>query len=69
MCGIAGYFYFSRKRSTCAQLVDMSSQIAHRGPDDEGFVFIDTLKSGSPFHSYDSVISAQELKKKSLLPI
>jgi asparagine synthase (glutamine-hydrolysing) len=48
MCGIAGYFFFSEKRNNCDTIREMSAEIAHRGPDDEGFVFIDTLNPAKP---------------------
>lgn len=42
MCGIAGYFTFSRRFYGADTIQRMSAEIAHRGPDDEGYVLIDT---------------------------
>ena len=39
MCGIAGYS-LSTPINTAYQLEQLSQAIAHRGPDDEGFVLI-----------------------------
>jgi len=37
MCGIAGKIYFGEGKVNLQELGPMSSKIAHRGPDDEGF--------------------------------
>lgn len=63
MCGIAGYFFFKEKKSSADTLCRMSAEIAHRGPDDEGFVFIDTLQSSRPFVQRASSISDASLQK------
>ncbi len=40
MCGIVGYFVFPEPRNECKTITEMSREIYHRGPDDEGFAFI-----------------------------
>ncbi len=44
MCGIFGYFSFDGRTIDSSNLLNMSSSIDHRGPDDEGFLFIDSVK-------------------------
>lgn len=41
MCGITGYFSPHRQESSSDKIVNMTQLIRHRGPDDEGYVFID----------------------------
>jgi asparagine synthase (glutamine-hydrolysing) len=64
MCGIAGYFFFSKKRNTCGTIRKMSAEIAHRGPDDEGFVFIDTQAQERTFLELASNDSDKVIKEK-----
>ncbi|MEN8153014.1 MAG: asparagine synthase (glutamine-hydrolyzing) [Acidobacteriota bacterium] len=45
MCGITGYWFFKDYGTDPGTLEKMSKVIAHRGPDDEGFVLINTEKS------------------------
>ncbi|HET6243563.1 MAG: asparagine synthase (glutamine-hydrolyzing) [Bacteroidetes bacterium] len=50
MCGIAGIVNLNRSVNVSKSLKQMTSTIAHRGPDDEGFVFFssnETSKAGS----------------------
>ncbi len=44
MCGIAGYLSFNSPTDDTRTLLCMSRAIAHRGPDDEGFVLIDPAR-------------------------
>lgn len=39
MCGISGVFSLDERRVLNADVVAMTSEIRHRGPDDEGYVF------------------------------
>ena len=64
MCGIAGYFYFYDKKDNSDVIKDMSKVIAHRGSDDEGFVFIDTMSVNKKFLNLSSNISDPEIKLK-----
>jgi asparagine synthetase B (glutamine-hydrolysing) len=51
MCGICGVFNFDRRREVQRSwLENMDRQIAHRGPDDDGFPasIIDRRKMGFP---------------------
>ncbi len=45
MCGIAGYFTPTRLREEGRSLHAMAEQLAHRGPDDEGYVAFDTRRT------------------------
>lgn len=45
MCGIAGVIDLDRKPVEPALLLAMNQAIAHRGPDDEGYVLIDQVSS------------------------
>lgn len=47
MCGIAGYVECGGVRGDSERLAQMASSIAHRGPDDEGFLLVE---SGSGKH-------------------
>lgn len=60
MCGISGYFVNDTAESA-QTLCAMSDAIFHRGPDDEGFVFINK-KTGSAA-TYSSARSPAEIKK------
>jgi asparagine synthase (glutamine-hydrolysing) len=42
MCGIAGYILRDGSEKDPDILVRMTRKLRHRGPDDEGFAFIDT---------------------------
>ncbi len=44
MCGIAGYILFDSFKENSISISEMSKEIAHRGPDDEGFVLINSKK-------------------------
>lgn len=41
MCGIAGYVNRGKREESGGRLARMSASIAHRGPDDEGFLLVD----------------------------
>jgi asparagine synthase (glutamine-hydrolysing) len=42
MCGIGGVFHLSGKQVNTDLLLEMNQKIRHRGPDDEGILFINT---------------------------
>jgi asparagine synthase (glutamine-hydrolysing) len=42
MCGITGHYSIDKYESNSNQIVEMTNLIQHRGPDDEGYAFIDT---------------------------
>ncbi|KPQ40931.1 MAG: asparagine synthetase B [Candidatus Methanoperedens nitroreducens] len=42
MCGITGYYSPKKSELMANRIVNMTDLIRHRGPDDEGYVFIDT---------------------------
>ncbi len=46
MCGIVGVFNLNRKPFLLSQLVDMTNELSHRGPDDEGFYVKDHIALG-----------------------
>lgn len=46
MCGIAGKIYFDKRIVKEEELMDMSSKIIHRGPDDEGIFISDDKRVG-----------------------
>ncbi len=58
MCGIAGYF-LTKPMTLASTLMAMSSSIRHRGPDDEGFVFVSI--SNKKYQTYSSRISPSEV--------
>ncbi len=62
MCGIAGYWNYRHQIRSTDMIAGMSREIAHRGPDDEGYVLIDTTKG----HSLDLSAnhSHPEIKQK-----
>lgn len=45
MCGITGYYSPNKYESKTSIIVEMTELIKHRGPDDEGYVFIDTFNN------------------------
>lgn len=62
MCGIAGILSLGKERIDQNELLKMSSAIKHRGPDDEGYVLIDSKsKSWKVFSGQDSI---GEIKSK-----
>lgn len=62
MCGIAGYWFYHRQINTTGMILDMSREIAHRGPDDEGYVLIDNRRGHSMDLSGDR--SQPEIRRK-----
>lgn len=46
MCGISGILLFNRENDLKGDIKKMCDSLSHRGPDDEGFVFLNT--SGRP---------------------
>lgn len=62
MCGISGFFLFKEQRDLSNQLAIMSDAIRHRGPDDEGFVFVN-IDSGHA-ETYSSSRSPASVAKR-----
>lgn len=62
MCGIAGYFHPNTARADTSLADRMLQSIAHRGPDDQGLMFLD-VDSGK---AYDCATpySAMEMREK-----
>jgi asparagine synthase (glutamine-hydrolysing) len=64
MCGIAGYWYYNRQINSTGKILKMSSEIVHRGPDDEGYVLIDNrrgqIRDLSGNRSHPEIISTRE---------
>jgi asparagine synthase (glutamine-hydrolysing) len=54
MCGITGYF-LAKAKPGVSPVVKMSAAIAHRGPDDEGFLLADVLACRA--HTFSSIRS------------
>lgn len=52
MCGICGYYSFNKEIST-KNILEMNKAIQHRGPDDEGFWFLNK-NQGKSFSGIDS---------------
>ena len=62
MCGIAGIYSFMRDLKIDINLLqEMTQRIRHRGPNDEGFMLIDSRDGG--FRSFCGSDSAQAVKK------
>lgn len=61
MCGITGYFLAEARRST-SPIVKMSAAIAHRGPDDEGFLLADV--PAGRVHTFSSVRSPSVIQNQ-----
>lgn len=60
MCGIAGIFTSTPEQFDTESLVAISKSIAHRGPNDEGFLLVDTERKVSRhFHSDTNAASIQ----------
>jgi asparagine synthase (glutamine-hydrolysing) len=60
MCGILGWWKSSGTRVEAKSILRLTDKIAHRGPDDEGYIFINrTTKRISQFHG---PISPGEIK-------
>jgi asparagine synthase (glutamine-hydrolysing) len=62
MCGIAGIIDFDHGPVAPQALLAMNRVIAHRGPDDEGYVLIDRL--GSRFREYSGLGSSEGLRER-----
>jgi asparagine synthase (glutamine-hydrolysing) len=60
MCGIAGIIDLENKPIAPGLLLAMNREIAHRGPDDEGYVLIDRLESR--FKAYSGTSSPPGIK-------
>jgi asparagine synthase (glutamine-hydrolysing) len=59
MCGIAGIVEFGQNPIEPGQLLDMSSAMAHRGPDDEGYVLVDPI--AARYQSFSGPTSPREI--------
>src|SRR5262249_6046405 len=62
MCGIAGIIDLNRKPVEPALLLAMNQAIAHRGPDDEGYVLID--QAVSRLHHYSGETSPRDIRNR-----
>jgi asparagine synthase (glutamine-hydrolysing) len=49
MCGIVGLWHFDRQPINSAALQQATTLLRHRGPDDEGYLLVDTA-TGCPSH-------------------
>ncbi len=49
MCGIVGLWHFDRKPLEPLALQEATTLLRHRGPDDEGYLLVDTT-TGCPAH-------------------
>ena len=57
MCGIAGIYFFDRKKTTQDLVSRMTNAMAHRGPDADGFFTEDNITLG---HRRLSIIDLSE---------
>ncbi len=62
MCGIAGIVDVEGGFISPAHLVDMNEVLAHRGPDDEGYVLIDGMHSS--YRNYSGPASPREIRER-----
>jgi asparagine synthase (glutamine-hydrolysing) len=68
MCGLAGIFHLDGSPIDCSNLLNMTRIIRHRGPDDEGFLLVNTNTSAIQHHVHDDTIA--EIKSISkILPV
>ncbi|MBN2395561.1 MAG: asparagine synthase (glutamine-hydrolyzing) [Candidatus Atribacteria bacterium] len=66
MCGISGIYHLDNKPVHPEKICRMTNLIHHRGPDDEGYIFLNT-RSGKYCHCYgDDTLS---VLKSQLLPL
>ncbi len=56
MCGLSGIFNLDGKPINTADLLKMSRTIRHRGPDDEGFLLVDTSQNSVLHCSHEETI-------------
>lgn len=61
MCGIAGIINLGKEKINQNDIVNMSKVIGHRGPDDEGFVFINTITN--KYQAYSSKSSCKKTQQ------
>lgn len=59
MCGFGGYFSVEGVRQDV--LAEMSALLKHRGPDDEGYLFIDSTGKAKQFSGNDTVAELRNL--------
>ena len=62
MCGIAGIIDLDRKPVEPWLLLAMNQAIGHRGPDDEGYLFIDQVSS--EFRRYSGLTSPGDIRSR-----
>ena len=63
MCGISGIYYLDNKGKLDPRLLlEMNQRIRHRGPDDEGFLLIDTASGKAK--GYSGAESQEAVKRK-----
>lgn len=62
MCGIAGIIDVEHQPIPPGLLIAMNRAIAHRGPDDEGYVLVDQLSGRH--ESYSGIFSCEEIKTR-----
>ncbi|MCI0691263.1 asparagine synthase (glutamine-hydrolyzing) [candidate division KSB1 bacterium] len=56
MCGIFGLWHFDRQPLNPVAIQQATTLLRHRGPDDEGYLFVDTAKGCvSPFGGNDTI--------------
>jgi len=67
MCGIAGIFNFNQKPIDQERLVAMTKVIEHRGPDDEGYLLVNT-SSKNILHCHNTDTIKEIQSKTALLP-
>ncbi|MGC6480078.1 MAG: asparagine synthase (glutamine-hydrolyzing) [Flavobacteriaceae bacterium] len=66
MCGITGIYNLSGHAVSAGLIESMCNKIKHRGPDDEGYAFIDTSKNQCQFASGQDTYQALQ---NSLIPL
>src|SRR5512133_664197 len=62
MCGISGIYHLDRKPVDTAVLRRMTEVIRHRGPDDEGFLLINTQRD--KLQSFSGNDSTPEIRRE-----
>ncbi|MFC1844174.1 asparagine synthase (glutamine-hydrolyzing) [Thermodesulfobacteriota bacterium] len=60
MCGICGFFLIGHSVDYACSLMQMNRALRHRGPDDEGFAFIDPHGQNIIFSGKDSPRAVQD---------
>lgn len=68
MCGICGVVCFGQKTLKAKKVKAMTKIMAHRGPDDSGYLFANLVKSSTNHPHYHRALTDQEFKGLSKLP-